>query len=512
MEYTYTSHYKTIETFKETNKQAIYVGIELLNNGAPVVINHIKDHQMVELLKEEQFKNVLNNLVYVEAMENELILITKVLEETEPLLVYLEDNYVPMESRMNMALQYLKGIVNYDELKGFTKSILIDEVQLVVLNGQMVFDELMVMDEAKEVEEWEFNALCSKISSVLEKIIYFDYKHLKKEEFFLAEVQHFLDDLNNNQKFNNFNEVMEEFRKLYIYHVCMESIEDPDDEKPSANLKPSKIIPIVACIALLLGLGAYGLLNYPINISLPSFIQKSERVPVPKAYFTVEKNDNYWEFINQSTVEGDDNTIEEILWEIEKDGTIIKTADSKDLTLNFTEAGEYTISVKVKDSFNQWSEKYIQSITVEITNEEDDDVTEVEDPSEDSKLYRITYGEGIVEDHSNNRKDQPAHKIERLQEENPELRIEIEKDKNNYDTLTFWIKAMEIGAIDITIDGYRQGTPVFKKNVTHTVKVPERWELVNVPLSKSELSELVLSFPSLEYAIWISDIKLDSFK
>jgi len=47
MKHTYTSKYEVIQTFKVTDQQEIYIGMELGEDGIPVVINHVKNPSCV---------------------------------------------------------------------------------------------------------------------------------------------------------------------------------------------------------------------------------------------------------------------------------------------------------------------------------------------------------------------------------------------------------------------------------------------------------------------------------
>ncbi|WP_026476214.1 PKD domain-containing protein [Alkaliphilus transvaalensis] len=574
MEYNYTSHYRIIETFKETEHQAVYIGVEL-TAGIPVVVNHIKNQSVIDVLKNEPLEGTLNNLVYVEALEEELVIITKVMDDTQPLLLYLEENYIPIKNRMSMALQYLKGIASYDHLKNATKNILIDEGQLVMVDDTLVFDELLLINEGEN--DINFNELCIKVSHVLEKIIYFEYRNLKREEYLLLEVQQFIEGLKNNNKFHNLKQILDEYRKLYIYHLCMESI-DPDENdnthhnaneskgwlskilsrattdeesadtvketineitheriyqdsnedsneasgkpdyeaasrrstKEKRNTLPKKTLMAVSLL-LLLGLGVYGFMS---DFSLGTFLrgkgEVEQKLTAPRAYFTTIRDKDQWEFIDESIVAGEDNFVEEYLWEIIKDGELISTSNSHNPILSFTEEGEYVVSIKVKDAYNQWSEKYSEKIIVGEPDEED--LVEIQ-YSESSKSLTYTYSDGINRDNVILRNHDFSLKVEKVNNENPKLSISTdETDQSIYDTLTLWVKGSTIDKIDINIKGYNRDQLNYEKDITHLVKIPQMWEMLNVTLNDHQLNEIILEFSTDQAIFWIADIQLDTFK
>ncbi|MBM7614817.1 hypothetical protein [Alkaliphilus hydrothermalis] len=564
MKYNYISKYEIVDTFKITDQQEIYIGMELSENGNPVVINHIKNLKFVDVLKREQLSDILTNLVDSEVMEDEVVFITKVIE-ADPLLIYLEENYIPIEGRMSLAFSYLQEITKYDPLEAISKNILIDETQLVVKDGKIVFDELYLINEASE--DIDINYLCNKISIVLEKLIYFEYRNLKREEILLQEVHQFIFDLKNNTKFNSFKDIMEEFRKLYIYHLCVESIEprtrasrknkgiiswmkkaslDAEEKNKeedykegfkedhtedlqleeqdlaleevsrSENKRFSKVIPIVASIVLLMGVGIYALLN---NASLGTFFnlnageenqQLSELMPI--AYFTVVEKEDRWKFTNESQAKGEGNSLEEYHWEIAKKDKVITSAATKNLTLAFHEGGEYTISLKVRDRLDQWSEEYRKVITVDLAKVDEGQEELHVGSIEDEKKYSVTLGDGVSDDDTNTKDTDASWKIEAIEGESPYVSVDLH-DESIYDTLSFWVKSNTVNQIEFNIKGYNQdGNLKYLNKASHTIKIPDRWELINLQLSNEALKKVVMEFTSFQRPFWVADLEFNTYK
>jgi len=120
-------------------------------------------------------------------------------------------------------------------------------------------------------------------------------------------------------------------------------------------------------------------------------------------------------------------------------------------------------------------------------------------------------GSSVFKEDTNIREHGYSWRIEAGEERAPHITVNVE-DKTIYDTLSFWIKSNTVEQIDINIKGYNQGNLTYQTTSTHSVKIPDRWELINVELSNEELEEILLEFTSFQSTFWVADLELNTFK
>ncbi|SCY06581.1 PKD domain-containing protein [Alkaliphilus peptidifermentans] len=515
------TNYKIVDTFKETEKQKIYIGTSLDIDGKMVIINVITDEAIINVINsvEEAFLiATLDNLLLVKKEENSIILVTG-LKDATPLEGFIEDNLLALKTRMDLGLEYLKHILKYDQLNDPLKSVLVDEAQIVVENDdKLAFDELLIIED--EIDEIDFNRITRKIGTVLYKILFYDGMETTNP-LVTEELNKFIDDLQHNyQQFNNIERIMEEYRKHYIYFICMNNINQDEEEpkkKPFSGFeyggKPKPAIGnkaiAVAAIAVLLTAGiAYGFkyFNSEDTLQQPTLEEPNNTIAV--ADFIVEKDGPHWKFINRSTA-ADGDTIEEYNWEVAKNGVLLETLKTQNVTLAFKESGTYEVSLTVKDSNDEWSEKFTKEVVV-LLEEDYEGFNNNTEGTEGKYAFEISYDEEkIQKDTVNYRRNDYSYKIE-----NTSLTASLSIDDVKLDTtgfLTFWIMGSKDERISVELQIYDDKQRLIEKeSIIHKLQSDNNWEMVRFQLAKAHAVKLVLA--DYKNTIWIDDIKFELLK
>lgn len=514
--------FNILETFKSTAVQDIYIATVKEAEGSAVVVNVIKDENLINLIEDESLITTMSNLIHLERREEQLIIATRVLD-AEPLLVYLDENYVPIKHRMDLAFQYLSEIIKYDQLCLPIKNILIDEAQLVVKDGRLAIDELIVADGGLDLDN--VVNIGEKVSLVLNKIIFFDYRNLQQEELLLAEVKQFIDDLKERQSGDNLRDIFTTFRKLYIYHYCMEGIDSIAEEAPlkpyrakalalPQGEKKAKKWPIMVALALLLTVGVYGITN--LVKLFPERILQGEEYPqeearTAKAHFRIEEEPPYWKLFNESLGTGE-GSIEAYLWEISYQGKVIQTTELENPTLTFSQGGTYTISLKILDKQDDgvWSEPHIEEIEVESEGKQE---AKEGDINQNDKFYTLsTKGQNNIVKDTNYFYEAPySFKLTNDTDIVPTFTLRDFSAKE-YESLSMLIRTSQEEALKIHLMVYNQGKVLHREELLQSVKKEDDWKLVSLKLPMVAMEEIKFEVAGFQNPIWIDSVELQPYK
>ncbi|KAB3527264.1 hypothetical protein [Alkaliphilus serpentinus] len=533
MDYIQLEKYHITDTFKKSEKQDIFIGNAKDDETNTVIINTIKDKSFIKLLNSmdlDELQNILLNLELIkgngenvgeEGEEREEITLVTSLQSGTPMENYLEENDLSLKERMNLALEYMKEILKYKSLSPVLQSIFVDETQLVSDEGRILFDELLIIED-EAIENVDFNRVCRKVGNVLYKLIFSEGIY-RDSNLITAELTDFIDCLrNNNHTLTSLDELMIEFRKHYIYYVCMEEMNKEDAVPSKTPLKDQRIIQyggknrkrrrlkyaLPMAIILLIAFGVIYRLQGSPEVEGDDYIEpaaaavtETEDAAKPIAEFELIKSEDQWRFINKSTTDGEDIVIEEYLWEISKGGTILQEIKTENITLKFKDPGIYKIDLLVRDSMNQWSDRY--SMEVYISQES------AEDPFNNYLDFKLSYDDRKVEiDDEKTRNEDISYKIIGVEPTTLSLK-EIGYSSNG--TLSFWLMANSTDTMTINLQGYYQDNLIITEDLNHKHQANGTWEMVKFQLV-SRVDTVEITFEDYTHSLWVGDIALELYK
>lgn len=508
MSYIYQEKFNIVDSFKSTTHQDIFIAT-FKEDEQPVIINVIKDPTIVESLQEEALLDGMANLVHFERNENEAVLVTRV-HDAEPMLMYLEENYVPIKYRMDLVFQYLTKILQYNNLNPLIKNILIDEAQLVVKDGDLLIDELIILSDNSVENNIDIG---QKVANVLRKIIFFEYQKLRQEELLLAEVQQFIDSLEKNPGEVDFKNIHHTFRKLYIYHYCMEGIDsvtEASTPKPLKLFEPAakrinlKKWSIVVSLMVLLLLGLYGWRNLVPNTPVQGD-QLEEATPY--VYFRIQESEPYWKLINESKGSGEE-PLEAYLWEISYQDKVIQKSELKDPVLSFNQSGIYNISLMVKDK-GAWSIPYTETLEVKIEEQEVDKGDRIDYTQ---RFTLSTEGQNnIIKDNNHYKSEESSYKLINDKDVTPTFTMGG-FENINYATLAMLIKTSQSETISIKLRATNKGKLQHENELSQTVTELDDWKLVYFNLPELTMDEIKIQIEGFNHPIWIDDLQLEPYK
>lgn len=216
----YLNKYKIVQTFKENDLQKVFIGTDNKNNQA-VVINtiYVTGNDSAWDLVEKSYESIFDHIIHFERMENQIVFVTTI-EEGLSLNTYLKDFSPSFTERVNLIHQYLNYIKKYDLLPNNIKSILVDESQIIVNEGKLSFDELIIFNE-NSLGTNSFEPILDNIVLILKKLTSLQAINYGELPLYI-EIIGFLDDLQKNKDiYNNINKIFNDLEKLNINNLSI---------------------------------------------------------------------------------------------------------------------------------------------------------------------------------------------------------------------------------------------------------------------------------------------------
>lgn len=311
-----------------------------------------------------------------------------------------------------------------------------------------------------------------------------------------------------NELTNNFNEVL-----IGNEEISNESSKSKNIKKNryKKRKKPqNSLIPKIAIGVILLFLLLYGTLSV-----IPAF-NSIESNPNPElikseAYFTYQKNGDYYHITNNSKIYGEDNAIQEVLWKIYKDDKLIhQVPNDKSLRIRFDKEGQYSIVLSIEDKYGNIDD---YSETIVYTKLDIDELKSNIASEEKLDDLDISYSErNIKKDYQAFRSGSYSLKIGNENSSNFE-KITIDNiDIENKPIISMWIASDLKESINISVKGYRNNTLKFTQGISFTPKELNTWEMVEISGTTKNIDKIELIFKNFTSPIWLDDIEVNSYK
>lgn len=505
MSNSYIEKFNILQTLETNDYQNIFMGSGK-NNIDDIVVINILNRSGID--SKAKLTKVLDTLVHLEKLDEDFVIVTK-MHDGVPLHVYLEKEKPTIESRISMVFQYLKSIKKYDVLDYPTKSILINESQIVMEKGKLSLNELIIKRE-NFTEVNDFQTIIKRISKVAKKILFYPIEDEQRENYIPSQIVEFVNGLENNPKgYKSMKDIHDDFKNLYLY-------DESTIRRGQSKKKFGNIIATIIISVMILGTGIFACINILQNDVQLAVAEKETSSKLPTAYFKKIQMKNYWQFINESKVEGNDNEIKKSIWQVRKDSEIMNTSYEKDLIVDFKELelGEYDVALKVLDKNDKWSKEYVKKINITKEHELLNDTEYVEtDVYEKLNDFNIFYEnkENITSDYNNFRNGEYAIKFTNNQEGTRDISImDLKLDKHSF--LSMWIMADTTEDINIKIEGYKNGNKNFTKLIPYQPSKPNVWDLVTIDAKIEKIDQIKISMLNNKSTIWIDDLAFEVYK
>lgn len=451
MESSYLDRYEIVQTFKENDLQKVFIGTDNQSNQTVVINNiYINDNNSTWGITNQNYKDIFNNILHFEKIDNEIVIVTKT-KEGLSLNEYL-NNFTPtFTERVNLIYQYLNNIKKYDPLPNNAKSILVDESQIVVNEGKVSFSELIIFNE-NTFNIDELKSVKNNIVSVLQKLTStkdIDYKELSLYMKIVGFIDEFRKD---NETYNSIEKVLNGFENLNIDGLSMPSNQEDIISPDNTNLVGRRVGSINQDLLRKMDTKK----NYPFSIAVGTagiittvlvglFIFKSI-LPLGKSLDS-DTSFSSNRIVNNLTKNKDPKDMVSV-----NDGKIVEPNSnidylSKDIKKDFTNSKYSDFSFKISDGKDN--------------------------------SHKITINQGTIEAHSQ---------------------------------LLMWVKSDTPDEFNITVEGYSNENLSLKQSVLYKPLNINNWELVRFTLNKNIDDYVNIVFDNVDGTIWVGKITIDIFK
>lgn len=169
MSNSYSEKFNVLEVFEQNPYQKIIMGTKKESTDDVVVINVFNKGDYLNSKFVSDLFSSLQSLAFFEETDTELTIATNY-NEGMSLSNYIESAELTDEYRKALATEYLKRLKNYESFDPYFLSLFAEDKQLILNEGDFVFNELLIFDEALKGTH-TFERVVHKVSDTLEKIL-----------------------------------------------------------------------------------------------------------------------------------------------------------------------------------------------------------------------------------------------------------------------------------------------------------------------------------------------------
>lgn len=452
------------DIFKTSDEQKVFIGSPKDNSDQFVIINVLNEKRFLQQEVKEQLQ-LLDNLVYFEELNEGIVLATSFNKDVY-LTEYVKEDKLSIEDRFNLAYQYLKGITKYDNFKNDIKSMLVEESQLTIREGSLLFNELLFIDEESMDTNSEFNfkKVAQKVGAVLKTITLSNASFLNMKFNTSHEMIELINDLEyGNHQFQNLSEIFNHFDGLYGRAIYPKHITGEIDElwKKEYNISKKRQFKKRKSTGLIIAMIGTIFVGVTIVMLVTGAGDKSKAM------------DDVFEesiaYLEENSMEASE--------ELTNDSSISDNDNEKNEDLN--QYNEVSYSQEILQKYD------ISYLTPEFT-------------TIDTNIFRSgEYAVKLIGD-----RKKPVKKI-------------FLNNVNTYENsvVSLWIMADILEEVKLSFQGYKSNDDLkFEKYIYYTPKVLGVWEMIHFDLTAEEITKLEIAILNNNATIWIDDIKIDSYK
>ncbi|MEW9123385.1 MAG: hypothetical protein AB2421_11815 [Thermotaleaceae bacterium] len=509
MSHTYVEDLNFSSILVRDKAQDIYLATSKANPEETVLVNILRDKGFLSSNSKKNLRKSLQNLLHLEETNEGLVLITKSAKGI-PLSQYLHQDTIDIDTQIYMLFQYLKGISRYTSLSNNLVHGLIDELQVFVNKGLLEFSELILSTPALQ-STIDFKSIVEKVTALSKRIFSYDTldSHLKTP--FVRKIIQFIDDLEKGLlPLNSLADLFHAYKDIYFSRRpsrTRNSSRSSIARSGPINEGSHGLISKIVLGFLLVGIGIYGSIQLHVPQRFSGLL-----IQAPVANFEKIDTDNGWEFVNNSTLHGKNNSLRASIWEIYKSDKLIEERKTENLTLDKIEPGNYKVRLTVEDAYNKTSLPFEREFTMDVyeTVVPMDTVLPIDyDTLDDYDIvYTDTSSTFIDEDIF--RTGTYAIRLEKTKSTDHQSIVlsDLSLDKNT--TLSMWLMSNSPQPINFQIQGYTSGKLSY--NQKFSFNTSNTWSLFTTSDNLGNPEYINIQFFNHNENLWIDDIVLDSYK
>ncbi len=269
------------------------------------------------------------------------------------------------------------------------------------------------------------------------------------------------------------------------------------------NKKDRKIIAIILIAALL------GIILTVCNKTNLLFFKDN----LPVATFQHERLYDEWIF----QVDDSETVFQSYEWTVKQNGKDAISGSGSEFRFKetFLDEGEFTVSLRILDDENNWSQTYSNNY-YNIIN--DIDTINI-NPNSDQSKEQFDSLSVQFQDESSISKDDTVFRngTYSLQisgnKQNEESKLTINNlVMDNNSVISMWILSDSTESFRVQLLGYNGKTLAFKRSVNFKPSSKNYWELLSVSQETNNVDRMEIVFSNMSSRIWIDDLDINSYK
>jgi hypothetical protein len=269
------------------------------------------------------------------------------------------------------------------------------------------------------------------------------------------------------------------------------------------NEKDRKVIAIILIAALL------GIILTVCNKTNLLFFKDN----LPVATFQHERLYDEWIF----QVDDSETVFQSYEWTVKQNGKDAISGSGSEFRFKetFLDEGEFTVSLRILDDENNWSQTYSNNY-YNIIN--DIDTINI-NPNSDQSKEQFDSLSVQFQDESSISKDDTVFRngTYSLQisgnKQNEESKLTINNlVMDNNSVISMWILSDSTESFRVQLLGYNGKTLAFKRSVNFKPSSKNYWELLSVSQETNNVDRMEIVFSNMSSRIWIDDLDINSYK
>jgi len=163
------AQYRIMDVFEKNPFQSLMLGASVENTDDIVVINEVLWSPLFTPQLVEMLTPALHSL-RTHSVDQESCQLVTAYHQGLPVSKYITSRQPGFKTRINLCYEFLQAITAYDPLPAWVQDILIDEDQIIVWEGRLQYNELLVLktDDAARAGKVPFSRIRRKIARILE--------------------------------------------------------------------------------------------------------------------------------------------------------------------------------------------------------------------------------------------------------------------------------------------------------------------------------------------------------
>lgn len=214
MNQSYNQLFDEKDLLEDNMRQRVYKGSKKNTPHQRVIIHKFKKTEGYKTAFKDILDSVIQNKLYVEENDEEIILVVKSIEG-DNISLYLNFSDVSEEERIDFLYDYLHQATAYIGLDNYLLNILISSNQIVFVDDRLLLKENIIIDRRIN-QDIPFSIIAKNIGQIMQRLLITNYSDLRTSKKY-DQLNQFTESLIRREKiYQCFDELFTDFKAIYF--------------------------------------------------------------------------------------------------------------------------------------------------------------------------------------------------------------------------------------------------------------------------------------------------------